>query len=464
MITIQITDPHNSSDTIIAQCTPVGAGAIALLRLCGPAAIAIASRMVQLASSQALEQVPTHTIHYGTIITAHGTLIDKGMIIVMHAPKTFTGEHTVEITCHNNQGIIEQIVEQAREYGARLANPGEFTQRAFLNNKIDLVQAEAINELIHANTFAGLQKSMAQLKGTLSAWVETLEQELVHALALTEASFEFLDDENITFDAQIKEILTKAISNIQGIKKSFDKQQMLRQGVRIALIGSVNAGKSSLFNALLNRHRAIVSNIAGTTRDTLEATITRQGNSWTLIDTAGLRETDNEIEQQGIERSRQEAHAADLILLILDQSRTCTAQEQLLYQELISQYGSKCILVYNKSDLPCAVQVALPVQPIAVSTITRQHIELLEQTIDEQLRLLFGQAASPFLLNQRHFNLLTNLEQTLEKIIGMLVAPIDYTLVAYEIKEATAHLAQLTGKTISEDAMNAIFKEFCIGK
>jgi len=464
MTTTPITDPqNNTSETIIAQCTPHGAGAIALLRLCGPQALSIATKMGRNIS---LDQVPTHTIHYGTIINQAQEVIDQVMFLVMHAPKTFTGQTTVEITCHNNPWIIKQIIELAMCYGARIANPGEFTQRALHNNKIDLVQAEAINELIHANSFAGLQKSMAQLKGSLSSWVTHLEKELVHALALTEASFEFLDDENITFDAPIKKIVTQAIGTIQEVTKSFDQQQLLRQGVRIALIGSVNAGKSSLFNALLNRNRAIVSNIAGTTRDTLEASVTRNDNTWTIIDTAGLRQTDNSIEQEGIERSRQEAHQADIIVLVIDQSRICTQQEQQIYQEFLEKYAHKCIVVFNKIDLECKADLSWIANygPIAVSTTTKENISLLESAIDKKIQSLVSHAQSPFLLNQRHFNLLSNLETSLTKIITMFDAQIDYALIAYELKEATAQLAQLTGKTISEDAMNAIFKEFCVGK
>lgn len=468
-MTTQITDPQNNiqlSDTIIAQCTPHGAGAIALLRLCGPQALSIATYISRLSNNARIDQVSTHTIHYGSIINQAQETIDTGMFLVMHAPKTFTGQTTVEITCHNNQWIIKQILEQAIAYGARIANPGEFTQRALQNNKIDLVQAEAINELIHANTFAGLQKSMAQLKGSLSSWITHLEKELIHALALTEASFEFLDDENITFDVQIKEIITNAINTITSVTQSFDQQQLLRQGARIALIGSVNAGKSSLFNALLNRNRAIVSNIAGTTRDTLEASLTRNSTTWTLIDTAGLRETNNIIEQQGIERSRQEAHAADIILLIIDQSRICTNEEQKIYQELLEHYAHKCIVVLNKSDLErkADLEWISTYNPILVSTTQKENIALLEAVIDKKIIALVSKAESPFLLNQRHFSLLTNLEISLIKIIALFDEQLDYALIAYEIKEAAAQLAQLSGKTMSEDAMNAIFKEFCIGK
>ena len=220
----------------------------------------------------------------------------------MRSPKTFTGQDTVEITCHNNQFIIEEIINLAIANGARLAQQGEFTKRAVFNGKIDLVQAEAINELIHAQTQLALKQSLAQLTGSFSHCLASLEKELLKALALSEASFEFLDEE-MDFAPQIQALISSLQNTITGIKKTFNQQQQIRQGIRIAIIGSVNAGKSSLFNALLNQDRAIVSAIAGTTRDAIEAGVYTKGNYWTLVDTAGLRQTHDIIEQEGIKRS-----------------------------------------------------------------------------------------------------------------------------------------------------------------
>ena len=256
---------HSIDDqTIIAQCTPRGSGAIALLRISGINAIEVTAHIAKLTGQKTLLDAVTHTIHYGSIVESNGTIIDNVLFLIMRAPKTFTGQDTVEITCHNNQFIIEQIIALAIANGARVAQEGEFTKRAVLNGKIDLVQAEAINELIHAQTQMALKQSLSQLNGSLSNWLVSIEQELLKALALSEASFEFLDEE-MEFAPQISAMITHVMGTITEIKKTYNQQQQIRQGIRVAIIGSVNAGKSSLFNALLNQNRAIVTAIAGTT-------------------------------------------------------------------------------------------------------------------------------------------------------------------------------------------------------
>lgn len=448
-------------ESIIAQCTPRGAGALALLRLSGIDALEIADSFCKPSSGNKITALPSHTIHYGTVVDQSATVIDRVMFIVMHAPKTFTSQNTVEITCHNNQFIIEAIIEQAIAHGARLAQEGEFSKRAYLNNKLDLVQAEAINELIHANTQMGLKKSLAQLEGSFSQWIATLEQELFKALALSDASFEFIDDE-VSFGDQILIIINNALATIATIKKTFNQQHHIRQGVRIALIGSVNAGKSSLFNALLNRNRAIVTPVAGTTRDALEAGLYRHGIYWTLIDTAGIRHTDNAIEQEGIARSYQEAQAADIILLVKDSSRQITEQEQKIYEDIEQRYAQKIILMHNKSDL--AQELPPNTTALLVSNNNKEAIHLLEKTIEDKVEKLFTGMESPFLLNQRQFNLVLSLEKKLQALTAMFSGTIEYELISYELKEALTCLSELTGRSISEQGMDTVFRSFCIGK
>jgi len=329
----------HDDQTIIAQCTPAGSGAIALLRVSGEHAIAMVTTFSKLASHKKLLDLPTHTIHFGWVIDTAGNHIDQVLFLLMRGPRTFTGQDTVEITCHNNPFIIESIIQAALNHGARLANSGEFTKRAVLNDKIDLIQAEAINELIHANTQSALKKSLAQLEGSFSHAVKNIESSLIKALALSEASFEFIDEEDLEFGKQILTIIETVLATIATLKVNFDQQKQIRQGVRIALIGAVNAGKSSLFNALLGKNRAIVTNIAGTTRDVIEAGLYRYGNYWTLIDTAGLRQSADHIEQEGIKRSFDEAHNADIILLVFDGSRAMTSEECAVYKELYAQYS-----------------------------------------------------------------------------------------------------------------------------
>ncbi len=341
----------HDEQTIIAQCTPRGSGAIALLRISGVNAIEVANQSAKLSGKKTLLDADSHTIHYGSIVDPNGTIVDNVLFLLMRAPKTFTGQDTVEITCHNNQFIVEQIIALALLHGARLAQEGEFTKRAVLNGKIDLVQAEAINELIHAQTQMALKQSLAQLNGSLSQWLVSIEQELLKALALSEASFEFLDEE-MEFAPQISGMIARVLFTIAEIKKTYSQQQQIRQGIRVAIIGSVNAGKSSLFNALLNQNRAIVTAIAGTTRDAIEAGVYKNGNYWTLVDTAGLRHTDDVIEQEGIRRSFEEAQKADIIILAYDSSRDLTAEEESVYGEITQKYPNKIINVMTKVDDP----------------------------------------------------------------------------------------------------------------
>ncbi len=460
----------SSSDeqTIIAQCTPRASGAIALIRMSGADAVAIADAITTLASGKKLAELPSHTIHYGTISAPDtSTIIDTALIMLMRAPRTFTGQDTVEISCHNNQHIIQQIITLAILAGARMAQEGEFTKRAVLNGKIDLVQAEAINELIHAQTQMALKQSLAQLRGSFSSWLADIEKELLKALAFCQASFEFIDEE-MEFGSQIGTMIHRVISSIAAIKKTFSQQQQIRQGVRIALIGSVNAGKSSLFNALLNQQRAIVTPIPGTTRDSIEAGLYKNGNSWTLVDTAGLRQTEDAIEQEGIARSFEEAHKADIILLVEDATGTLTAEEKIVYAQLQEKYSGKIIMVLTKCEenpIHAEEDSRSPSPPIPTSSKTRKNIDALEQAIEEKITALFAQMASPFLLNQRQYQLLLALETKLATIKIMLAhKTIAYELLAVHLNDAIAQLAELSGKEVSEASMDMVFREFCVGK
>jgi len=457
---------YNSFDQpIIAQCTPQGSGAIALLRLSGNNALIIADAISKLPGNKKISDQKTHTIHYGFVIDAQGNHIDQVLFLVMHAPQTFTGEHTVEITCHNNPFIIQNIIAAAITAGARLAQEGEFSRRAVHNNKIDILQAEAINDLIHANTQLALKQSLSQLEGSFTQWITSIEKQLIKALALSDASFEFLDEENMEFNTHIKEIIEHVLTTTNNLKTTFNQQQHIRNGIRIAIIGSVNAGKSSLFNALLNKERAIVTNIAGTTRDVIEAGLYKNGNYWTLIDTAGLRTTEDIIEQMGINRSHEEAQKADIIVLVFDGSQKLSIAEKQVYQELLNNYRDKIIIVTNKADLPQQAHTILTNETMyTVSTHDKTGIQLIENAIQAKINTLFQSIGSPFLLNQRHFNALLTLEKNLLTILTMLTPPTSYELVSYHLHDALTTLSELTGKTISEAGMDAIFREFCVGK
>ena len=450
-------------DTIIAQATSkMGAGALALIRLSGIDCYAIIDSISVLASKKKLSQASTHTIHYGFIKNQEQEPIDYVLFMVMKSPRTFTGENTLEITCHNNPFIVEAIIAEAVRAGARIAQEGEFSRRAVYNKKMDIIQVEAINDLIAANTQYALKKSLAQLEGTLSAWIHICEEKLLKAFAFCDASFEFLDEE-ISFSFFIKNILEELLGEIQKNKKNFNQQESIRQGIRIALIGSVNSGKSSLFNALLGNSRAIVTNQAGTTRDTLEAGIYKNNMYLTLIDTAGLRTTQDSIEKEGIRRSFQEAHKADIILLVYDGSRSITQEEDTVYAELFRSYSHKIINVQNKSDLHDKA-ILIDSHFLQTSTITKEGLVELEDFIMDKIQALFNSLDSPFLLNKRHHTILISLEQKIIEILGLLDSAVQYEIVSYHLKDALVLISELTGKSISEKGMDTIFKQFCVGK
>lgn len=448
----------HDNQTIIAQCTPKGSGAIAIIRISGNEALQITAKISKLANNKSIDSVPTHTIHYGQVIN-NNKIVDLVLFFVMHGPRTFTGEDVVEISCHNNPFIIEEIISLAIKNGARLAENGEFTKRSFLNNKIDLVQAEAINDLIHANNQQTLKKSLSQLEGSLSNWIDEIEKTLVKCLAFSEASFEFLDEEDIEFKDQILEDILSLQNKIENLKISFSQQQQIKDGLRIALIGSVNAGKSSLFNALLKKNRAIVTDKAGTTRDSIEAGIYTKHNYFTLVDTAGIRKTEDAIEEEGIRRSFEEAEKSDILLLVHDSSREESSDELKIYQEIKNKFPNKIIIVANKADVKNH-----KINGLEVSTKTGLGITDLEKTIELKAEELLKHADSPFLLNQRQHKLILNLETKLQTIKTMLSRQVEYELLSIHIMDALQAISELSGKDISELGLDAVFKEFCVGK
>lgn len=453
----------HDEQTIVAQCTPKGSGALALIRISGATTIACVERLSKLASGKRFSELPSHTIHYGWVIDQEKNHLDQVLFLLMKAPATFTGQDSIEITCHNNQLLVEKIINEAIACGARPAQEGEFTRRAYLNKKIDLTQAEAIDDLIHAPSYEALKKSLAQLEGSLSHQIIAIEEKLLQAIAWCEANFEFLDEER-DFSPLIKDRLSTLIHTITTLQQAFDLQKQIRNGVRIALIGSVNAGKSSLFNALVQQKRAIVSAYAGTTRDTIETSVYHNGVAWNFIDTAGLRETDNVIEQEGITRSYAEAQQADIVLFVYDGSQILSDQEQACYAQLQKLYAHKALTVITKADLTQTAANTVPQDALHVSTLTHMGISVLEQAIKTNVDQLLATHQSPFLLNKRHYQLLSALKERIEKIIPMLETSVQYELVSYHLKDALERMSELTGKSISEAALDKIFREFCVGK
>ena len=453
---------HTFSDTIVALCTPSGPGALALIRISGPHARECVAQCAKFSSGKSASAVPSHTIHHG-FVTDESTVVDEVLFFIMDAPKTFTGEDTIEITCHNNQFIIDALIRRLISCGARLAHKGEFSRQAVLNNKMDIIKAEALNDLIHAQSQQALSLAMQQMHGSLSAELKKLEEQLLKSMALCEASFEFLD-EDVDFSDQLREQITTSMQTIELLQKNNASNTIIRQGVRIALIGSVNAGKSSLFNCLIGKQRAIVTPIAGTTRDVIEAGLYYKGLYWTFADTAGLRTTDDVIEQEGIERSYREAATADIILIIIDGSRIPNAQEIVIYTDLLKTYGHKSINVLNKCDQ--RIDAPFPfIIDLAVSAHVNTGIVELQTTLENRVQNLLENTSSPYLLTHRQISLLHSVYSQIQTIQKMLIKkPIAYELVSYHLQEAIATNAELTGKSVSEKMMDTVFKEFCVGK
>ena len=460
----------NFDDTIIALASPIGKGAIALIRLSGQDVREIVSKISFLPNNKNIKFVKSSTVHFGFIVDNNKSKIDQVMFIVLDGPRTFTGQNTIEITCHNNQFLIEKIIELAIQNGARLALEGEFTKRAYLNNKIDLIQAEAINELIHANNQLSIKNSLEQIEGSLSSFIKNIETNLIKVLSLAQASFEFLD-EDIDFKQQIKDNLALVLDNITKLKNNFNIAQQIRSGIKVVLIGSVNTGKSSLFNALLNQSRSIVTDIEGTTRDTIDASLYHNGNYITITDTAGLRQTDDFIEQEGIKKSFEQAELADIILLIFDGSRNLSIKEQEIYGNLIEKYYKKIIFVANKLDLFAnkllEESIFAKYTIIKISALTKENFDLLIKSIDNKISELFSVIESPYLLNKRHYNNLIKLELQIRDIINIFdnfENFIPYELVCHNLKDAIETIGQLTGKSVDEMTLDMVFKEFCVGK
>lgn len=464
---------HSDQQAIVALCTPRGSGAIALIRISGQNALTVTSSLARLSSLRPLSEAQTHTIHHGFVAdSVTSEQIDEVLFLVMKAPRTFTGEDTVEVTCHNNPFIIQRIIDLAVQAGARSAQPGEFTKRAFMHGKMDLVQAEALNDMIHAQTELALKQAQAQMKGTLSQAMAGVELQLVGLLGYVEASFEFLDEEqrDLDFTAAITERVDAITATVAALKQHFAMQKQIKQGVRVALVGSVNAGKSTLFNALVGDERAIVTDIPGTTRDSIEASVYKQGAFWQFIDTAGIRQTADVIEQKGIERSLAAVQEADVVLVVIDASRVMTQLEHAVYEQLLVLADEKSLVVLNKIDAVHSGRSATSFDAVEkqelfrISAKNAEGLTELQQAVEQRVQELFAQAKSPYLLNQRQFAMLTEIAHGLDDISAMIAEGIQYELLAYHVKELLEKVAALTGKNATERVLDLVFSEFCVGK
>jgi tRNA modification GTPase len=457
-------------DTIVASCTAPGAGALALIRFEGSRALEIVQLLSRLPHGKQLSEYATHSIVYGHVVDSDGALIDQVLFLVMCAPRTFTGNDVVEITCHNNRFIIQAIIARGCQLGARHAQPGEFTQRAVMNGKMDLLQAEALHELIMAPSHAVAVRSLAQLEGSLSQVIAHVQRDLFELAAYVEASFEFLEEEHLDLDftALVTQRIEALLAKLAPLCVGQKQIQHLREGVKIALVGSVNAGKSTLLNALVGRNRAIVSDVPGTTRDSIEVTVSDGGYVWTYIDTAGLRVTDDAIEQEGIMRSRTEAAAADCIIFVCDGSEEPSAQVITEYHQLCEQAHGPLIVALTKSDKGCAhtwITHSSQMLSLCISAATGNGMQELKAAIFAQVKKIYEEISHPFILNQRQLALISDVQKLLMRMQKeSATGGLPYELLAAQLHELLALMTQLSGRSITEEIMDTVFSTFCIGK
>ena len=451
-------------DTIAAIATPLGEGGLAVVRLSGPKALQIAGAAFRPAGRDALPpaEAPTHTLHYGRIFRA-GQLVDEVLLAVMRAPRTFTREDMVEISCHGGLLPAKMVLDAVLENGARLAEPGEFTRRAFLNGRLDLAQAEAVADLIHARTELALAAANEQLRGRLSQKINELRDQLMKVLAHVEAHIDF-PDEDIAPDTREQMIarLGGADDFMGQLLRTANEGQILRRGVRAAIVGRPNVGKSSLLNQLLGHDRAIVSPIPGTTRDTIEETANVRGIPVVFIDTAGLREAADEIEEEGIRRGRQSLASAELILLVLDASRPWNDAGPSAPEEFVNK---KQILIVNKIDLPRQLRLPEGAAAVEVSCRTGEGVEKLKDAIRASVWSGgVGAEMAQAMINARHQEALQRGRQALGRTIAAMRAGVSLDLAAADLRIAVNAVGEIVGKTATEDLLDAIFSQFCIGK
>ncbi|PFG15449.1 tRNA uridine-5-carboxymethylaminomethyl(34) synthesis GTPase MnmE [Bacillus sp. es.036] len=455
-------------ETIAAISTPMGEGAIAIVRLSGEEAIKIADRLYK--GKQRLESVDTHTIHYGHLIDPDTKQVaEEVMVSVMRGPRTFTKEDIVEINCHGGLVSVNRVLELVLRSGARLAEPGEFTKRAFLNGRIDLSQAEAVIDLIRAKTDRAMNVALNQMEGRLSTLIASLRQQLLETVAHVEVNIDYpeYDAEEMTKDllsTQLKEVEKE----IAGILVTARQGKILREGLSTVIVGRPNVGKSSLLNSLVHENKAIVTDVPGTTRDVIEEYVNVRGVPLRLVDTAGIRETEDLVERIGVERSRERLKQADLILLVLNYNDELTYEDEKLFEAV---KGMDVIVIINKTDLDKKLdldkvkELAEEHPMITTSLKHEQGVDELEQSISE---LFFaGEVESQdltYVSNSRHIALLEQSRRTLEDALEAVEAGMPVDMVQIDITRTWEILGEIIGDTVSDSLIDQLFSQFCLGK
>lgn len=464
----------NQTDTIIALATPAGAGAIAIIRLSGPEAISIASNHFESVSGKVLKNQKSHTIHLGYIKEGKNVL-DQALISIFKDPHSYTGENVIEISCHGSPYIQQQIIQLFLRNGCRTADAGEFTLRAFLNGKMDLSQAEAVADLISSDNAASHQIAVQQMRGGFSNEIKQLRTELLNFASLIELELDF-SEEDVEFAdrTQFKELLTRIQKVLQSLIDSFAVGNVIKNGIPVAIVGEPNVGKSTLLNAFLNEERALVSDIAGTTRDTIEDEISIGGIGFRFIDTAGIRETKDVVEGMGIKRTFEKIEQAQVVLLLVDGSKLLNDDQKLKnividFEKIKNQNPQKpLVLLVNKSDTLSEldkVKIGKHLDSVKyLSAKTGEGVEELQNSLLEFVNTGALRNNETIVTNTRHYDSLLKSLEEIEKVQFGMKENISSDLMAIDVKEALYHLGEITGQVTNDELLGNIFANFCIGK
>lgn len=458
-------------DTIAAISTPMGEGAIAIVRLSGDDALAIADRVFEGMGGKQLQTVPSHTIHYGHIVDpASNTAIEEVMVSVMKGPKTFTREDVIEINCHGGLVTVNQVLQLVLRQGARLAEPGEFTKRAFLNGRIDLSQAEAVMDLIRAKTDRAMTVAMGQMEGKLSKLVQSLRQEILEILAQVEVNIDYPEYDDVE-EMTLSMMLEKSAyvkEQIERLLQTSEQGKILREGLSTVIIGRPNVGKSSLLNSLVHENKAIVTDVPGTTRDVIEEYVNVRGVPLKLVDTAGIRDTEDIVERIGVERSRKVLKEADLLLLVLNHAEALSDEDRRLFEAV---KGMDTIVIVNKTDLEQSIEMeevkelAANHKLVTTSLLKEEGVDELEEAIAS---LFFAGSLEAgdgtYVSNTRHIALLHQALQTIDEAIqgAEMGTPVD--MVQIDLRRTWELLGEIIGDTVQESLIDQLFSQFCLGK
>lgn len=458
----------NHTDTIAAAATAMGSAGIGIIRISGPDAFAVLEKVFRPKNEKkVMSEQPGYTVHYGMAVDGEQVL-DEVLVMLMRGPHSYTAEDTAEIDCHGGRLVMQKILEAVLKNGARAAEPGEFTKRAFLNGRMDLSQAEAVMDLIQSKNEMALKSSLAQLKGNVRQEIEKLRAQILYEMAFVEAALD--DPEHISLDGYSEELLEKMrgiAAEVERLLKSSESGRMLKEGIKTVILGKPNAGKSSLLNVLLGEERAIVTEIAGTTRDVLEEQLQLGEVSLQLLDTAGIRSTEDVVEQIGVERARKQAEDADLILYVADSSRVLDENDEEILKLL---EGKKALVLLNKSDLA----------PVITPQIMRERtghpvlvISAKEgagiQELEEKIRSLFFRGEVDFndevlITNLRQKQALMDASKSLSMVIESIENGMPEDFFTIDLKDAYTSLGFIIGEEIGDDLANEIFGKFCMGK